>query len=267
MQFMNILSFDNIVKILFKKPWTILFKEDIFEIIDPEKKDKYQSKLDKTIYRLRAEWYIIPVKSWVYIIPSEEDKTLNKVSLIDKYYLKLLKKYIIKEVASDYYISWKKALEIHFKNFSIPEKIFIVNRNVNKKVIVWSYEIIFKTVSWKENWKKINLYNKFSPFVEVVNIEDIDFKISNLELSLVEACVLNDINESLDIVLLNKALKKYASVFDMSVFYEVAKYKYIMSFNRLKELAKWQDEQLYMVFLDIIKTNWGLFIWEGLRWF
>ena len=140
------LNFNKIVKILFKKSWNIVFKEDIFEIIDPEKKDKYKSKVDKTIYSLKAEWFILPIKSGVYIIPDEEDRKLNKVDLIDKYYLKLLKKYITYFVWSDYYISSKKALEIHLKNYSIPEKIYIVNRNLNKKIIVWNYEIIFKTV-------------------------------------------------------------------------------------------------------------------------
>lgn len=261
------LNFDKIVKILFKKSWNILFKEDIFEIIDPEKKDKYRSKLDKTIYNLKAKWLIITIKSGVYIIPDEEDLSLNKVSLIDKYYLKLLKKYITSEVGSDYYISWKKALEIHLKNYSVPEKVFIVNRNLNKKILVWNYEILFKTISWKENWKKINLYSKFSKYTEYKEIESIDFKVSNLELSLVESCVLNDINESLDITLLKKALKKYSSVLNSSIFYEIWKYKYIMSFNRLKELSKWVDNSLYMVFLDIIKINGGLFIGEWLRGF
>lgn len=261
------LSFDKIVKILFKKSWNIVFKEDIFEIIDPEKKAKYQSKVDKTIYLLKNNSYILAIKSWVYIIPDEEDKALNKIDLIDKYYLKLLKKYITYFVGNEYYISWKKALEIHHKNFSIPEKIFVVNRKLNKKLMVWNYEINFKTVSGKNEWKKINLYSKFSDFVVCKKIDEIEFKLSNLELSLVEACVLNDINESLDIVLLTKSLKKYAWVFDNSIFYEIWKYKYIMSFNRLKELSKWVDEQLYMIFLDIIKKNGGLFIGGGLRGF
>jgi hypothetical protein len=217
---------------------------------------------------MKAEWLILPIKSWVYIIPDDEDKNLNKVDLIDKYYLKLLKKYITFYVWSEYYISWKKALEIHLKNYSIPEKIYIVNRKLNKKVIVWNYEIIFKTISWKENNKKINLYTKFAYYTEYKTIDNIDFKISNLELSLVESCVLNDINESsIDISLLKKVLKKYGSVLNSNIFYEIAKYKYIMSFNRLKKLSKWVDEQLYMIFLDIIKKNWGLFIGEGLRGF
>jgi len=39
-----------------------------------------------------------------------------------------------------------------------------------------------------------------------------------------------------------------------------------MSFNRLKELSKPIDLSLYNLFLDIIKKNWWLFIWEWLRW-
>lgn len=261
------LSFDNIVKILFKNSGTIVFKEDIFEIIDPEKKSIYQSKLDKTIYSLKAKWLILPIKSGVYIIPNEEDKTLNKTDLIDKYYFKLLKKYITKEVWSEYYISGKKALEIHLKNYSIPDKIFIVNRSLNKKIEVWTYEFIFKTISGKDSGKKLNLYSKFSQYVGVKTIEDLEFKVSALELSLVEASVLSDIEGELDTGLLRKVLKKYTTSFDNSIFYEIAKYKYIMSFNRLKELSKGIDEQLYMIFLDIIKKNWGLFIGEGLRGF
>jgi hypothetical protein len=261
------LDFNKIVKILFKKSWNIVFKDDIFEIIDPEKKEVYQSKLDKTIYSLKAQWLILPIKSWVYIIPNEEDKSLNKTDLLDKYYFKLLKKYITFLTGSDYYISAKKALEIHLKNYSIPDKIFIVNRSVNKKILVGNFEFIFKTVSWKVENKKLNLYSKFSSYVSTKNVDDIDFKVSNLELSLVESCVLTDINEDLDIQFLKKVLKKYAWDFNNSVFYEIAKYKYIMSFNRLKELSKWVDEQLYMIFLDVIKINGGLFIGEGLRGF
>jgi len=38
-----------------------------------------------------------------------------------------------------------------------------------------------------------------------------------------------------------------------------------MSFNRLKEISKNIDNDLYKFFLDIIKSNGWLFIWEWLR--
>ena len=261
------IGFDKIVKKLLKKRWKIIFKNEIFEIIDPESKDKYKTKLDKIIYRLKSEKILISIKAWVYIIPSEEDFSLNKIDLIEKYYLKLLKKYITFYAWSSYYISSKKSLEIHLKDYSVPEKVFIINRNLNKKIRIWSYEIIFKTISGKFDWKKINLYSKMTDFVIVKNIEDIDFKLSCLELSLVESALVWDTINWVDFSLLNKAIKKYSKVLDKKVFYNIWRYKFIMSFNRLKEMSKSIDNDLYEVFLDIIKINGWLFIWEWLRGF
>jgi len=260
------MNFNKIVNKMFKKWWKVLFKDDIFEIIDPEKKSKYQNKLDKIVYRLKAEWVIINLKAWVYIVPDIEDNKLNKVDLIDKYYIKLLKKYITFYVWNSYYISGNKSLEIHNKNYSVSEKIFIINRNLNKKINFWEYEIIFKTLSGKNNWKKINLYSKFSEFTVKKIIENIEFNISNLELSLVESAIISDTMNWFDISLINKTIKKYYKVLNIEIFKEIWSYKYIMSINRLKELSKHIDKNLYEVFLDIIKKNWWLFIGEWLRW-
>jgi len=271
------MDFNKIVNKMLKKWWKVLFKEDIFEIIDPEKKSKYQNKVDKLIYRLRSEWIIINLKAGVYIIPDLEDREMNIVDLTDKYYLKLLKKYITFYVWSSYYISWNKSLEIHNKDFSVPEKVFIINRNINKKIKFLNYEIIFKTISCKKSssnspllsgstWKSnINLYSRFSKLSTKKTIESIDFKISCLELALVESAIISDSNNPFDITLINKTIKKYKKVLNKEIFYEIWKYKYIMSFNRLKELSKNIDKDLYSIFLDIIKKNWGLFIGEWLR--
>lgn len=272
------MDFNKIVNKMFKKWWKVLFKEDIFEIIDPEKKAIYQNKVDKLIYRLRSEWIIINLKSGVYIVPDLEDSEMNIVDLTDKYYLKLLKKYITFYVWSSYYISWNKSLEIHNKDFSVPEKVFIINRSINKKIKFLNYEIIFKTISCKKSpsnwpllrgmtWKSnINLYSRFSKFSIKKNIENIDFKVSCLELALVESSIISDSNNPFDITLINKTIKKYKKVLNKNIFYEIWNYKYIMSFNRLKELSKNIDKDLYSTFLDIIKKNWWLFIWEWLRW-
>ncbi len=263
------MDFNKIVKNLWKKRWKLFFKEDIFELIDPEKKSKYISLVTRTISKLKAQNIILWVKAWVYVIPDDEDINLNRVDLLDKYYLQLLKKIITNQVWAYYYISGQKSLEIHLKNYEIPEKIFIVNRNINKRVKIWEREIIFKTISWKiNNWKlkKINLFSEFSKYSMVKKIENIDFKISWLELALLETTLITDSGLWFDIGLINKVMKKYKQVLDRRIFYSIWKYKYIMSFNRLKELAKDIDIELYKVFLDIIKVNGGLFIWEGMRW-
>lgn len=260
------LDFDKIVKKMWIKWWKVIFKDDIFELIDPEKKDIYNAKVDKIIYRLKSLWMIINLKSWVYIVPDEEDKKLNKIDLVDKYYLKLLKKYITYYVGSSYYISWRKSLEFHMKNMEIPEKVFIVNKDINKKIKIWKQEIIFKTISWNDNnWKKINLFTKFQAFSTIKKLDNLEFKLSNLELALVESALVNENDLGIPLELLIKAIKKYWSVMNNDIFYEIGRYKFIMSFNRLKEISKTIDKKLYMIFLDIIKKNGWLFIGEWLR--
>ncbi len=152
------------------------------------------------------------------------------------------------------------------KNSEIPDKIFVVNRSLNKKIKVWNLEIIFKTISWNDmSWKKINLFSKMSEFITIKNVEGLEFKLSCLELSLIEAALVNDTELWVPVELLSKSIKKYWKVMNKNIFYKIWKYKFIMSFNRLKEIAKHVDRELYEVFLDIIKKNGGLFIWEGMR--
>lgn len=259
------ISFDKIVKKMLKKWWNIFLKDDIFEILDPELKKEYETKLNKIIYRLKSEKIIIPIRNWVYLVPEKWDENLKEIDLIEKYFFKLLKKYITENCSSDYYISWKKSLEFHLKNFAVPEKIYVVNRNIEKKILIWNYEVIFKKVSSKLNDRKINLYSKLSKMVTTLNIEWINFKVSNLELALVENALVIDTLEWVDVNLLNKTIKKYSKYFVKENFYYIWELKFVMAFNRLKELSKNIDNELYLVFLDIIKKNGWLFIGEGLR--
>lgn len=255
------ISFNKIVNKLSKRRWKVIFKKDIFEIIDPEQKTQYQNQLNKIIYRLRSEWIIKTIKNWVYIIPQEEDFWLNEIDLIDKYYFPFLKKLLSLEVWGEYFISWKKSLEFHLKNFSVPEKIFIINRKVNKKIYLWEKVVILKTISQK--WK--NLFNKFIKYCEFWEIQWEKLRFSCLELSLLESTLIQNEEEWIDVILINQALKKYKNHFKGDVFYEIWELKYIMAFNRLKELVKNIQPDLYEIFLDIIKKNGGLFIGEWLR--
>jgi len=259
------ISFNKIVNKLSKKWWKIVFKEDIFELIDPEKKEEKSNFLDKTVYKLKALNVIISLKSGVYIVPLDDDFKLNEVDLLEKYYLKLLKKYITYYVWNDYFISGNKALEIHLKDYWVSKKIHIISRSLDKKIKVWDYEIIFKTISMTEKWKKLNLYSRFSKFVDTKQVDGIELKIANLELALLQSALVVDTFEWIDINLLTKTIKKYSKYFKKEIFEELAQFKFVMSFNRLKEISRNIDKNLYEIFLDIIKKNWGLFIWEWLR--
>lgn len=255
------ISFNKIVNKLSKKRWKIIFKEDIFGMIDPDFSFKNESIVSKIIYKLKRSWLIISLKNWVYVIASEDDKNLNEIDLFEKYYYNFVKKTILKHVWNEYFISWRKALEMNIKDFSISEKIVIICRSLNKKIFFWKYVIIFKTI----NQNKINLYSKISKMTKKINVEWNDFKIANLELSLIQSAIIEENDIWIDVFLLKKVLKKYKNNFILDNFYYLWKFKYIMAFNRLKEISKLIDNNLYNVFLDIIKKNWGLFIWSNLR--
>lgn len=259
------ITFDKIVNKLLKKWWKVLFKDDIFDIIDPEKKSEYQTQLNKIIYRLKSQNIIKPIRNGVYIVPDKNDQELNEIDLVEKYYFSFVKKYITHFVGSEYFISGNKSLEIHLKDFSIPEKLVVVNRNLNKKIFIGNHQIIFKTISSQKDKKSYNLYSKLSQFVKTVSVENVAFKISNLELALVESAIISDSMEWLPLGLITKSIKKYGKFFILENFYKIGELKFIMSFNRLKEISKTMDTKLYGVFLDIIKKNGWLFIGEGLR--
>jgi len=258
-------DFNKIVNKLLKKWWNIVLKKDVFEIIDPEFKKQNAWIVNKTIYLLKAQWYMISLKSWVYIVPESGDELLNSIDLVEKYYMKLIKKYITTQVWSHYYVSWLKSLEFHMKDNSVPERIYIINKSINKKIKVWNYEIIFKTLSWQHQWKKYNLYTLFSRYSSSITVDQVSLKTSCLELSLLESALVTDCYEWVDVSILIKAIKKYGNIMNHDVFYGVGKYKYNMSYNRLKEISKTINTDLYEVFLDVIKKNGWCFVWEGLR--
>lgn len=255
------LSFDKIVKKLWNKWWKVIFRDDIFEMIDPEKKPEYVTLVNKTIYRLKSQGSIISLRNGVYIVREKWDETLNEIDLLEKYYFILVKRYIMSVTGGEYFITWKKALEFHFKNYGIPSKVFILNRKVNKKVMIGDYEMIFKTISSKGK----NLFSKCYQHTKHIEVWWVWFRISGLELALVEASLVSEVGEWIDVGLITQTIKKYEKYFDTKVFYLLWEYKYIMAFNRLKELSKNISPKLHEIFLDIIKKNGGLFIGEGKR--
>ncbi len=262
------MDFNKIVKMLWNKRWKVFFKEEIYKLFDPEKKVEYKDRVNKNIYRLRAQGVIISIKAGVYVIPDEDDLKMNRIDLMEKYYFKLIKKIITKEVSNNYYISGIQSLQYHLKNYEVPDRIYVINRSVQKKVCMWNKEIIFKTIAGNKNDgknKKINLYNILSKYTQSKEIDWVIIRCSGLELSLLESALVSDVEQGVDIQLLAKAVKKYGTIFDREVFYEVWKYKYIMSFNRLKEISKTIQPQFSELCLDVIKKNGWLFIGEGNR--
>gem|GEM_PF-564572 len=217
--------------------------------------------MNRTIYLLTSQNILKIIRNGVYVFPDEEDKKLNDIDLTEKYFFPLMKGYITKEVGNEYFLAGKKALEIHMKNYSVSEKIVIFTRKLNKKITLGNTKLVFTTAKGKQK----NVYQKLSTFSQSVKIEGYNIHVANLELSLVQATLIENTEEGIDSDLIKKTLKKYAPFFKKEIFYEIGKLKYNMAFNRLKEFAKHIDTPLYEVFLDIIKKNGGNFVGSGLR--
>lgn len=259
------IHFNNIVKKLWNNWWKVLFKSDIYDIIDPERKPEYQSQVDKTIYRLKAEGYIISLKAWVYVVPSEEDISLNSIDLLEKYFLELLKKYILSEVWSKYYIWGSKALEFHMKDYSLPTRIYIINSSIQKKIKIGKFELHFKILYGRKQGKKVRLFPLFESYVIEKDILGVKLKLAPLELALVESALVEDIHLWLDSWLLVRAIKKYNTILDHDILHYIWKFKYNMAFNRLKELSKPVSPNISELCLDIIKKNGWCFVGQWLR--
>jgi hypothetical protein len=86
-------------------------------------------------------------------------------------------------------------------------------------------------------------------------IESVELKITSIEHALLETALMQENYSGVSIDLLTKAIKKYSQIFNNEVFEELGKYKYIMSFNRLKEISKTLDKDFSQLCLDIIKKN------------
>jgi hypothetical protein len=60
--------------------------------------EKNKKALYKIMYRLKSEKVIMTLRNSIYLIPDDEDLKLNEIDLVEKYYFKLVKKYITNEV-------------------------------------------------------------------------------------------------------------------------------------------------------------------------
>lgn len=254
------ITFDKIVKKLLKYENSILNIKDIWEIIDPDFSSwnkKHIAEIYKTIYRLKSNNLIFPIKSWLYYI--NYDKNVRKIDIIDNNYWKIIKKIIIDETAWDYIIWWDKSLEVHLKDYSIHNTLIVYTKNINKTIgISWNLRVKFIILkAWKKNSNKYN-FNYLHKFSQKTSINGIDFCIAWEEFSILDSLIINNIKNWIDNYQIAKFLKKYSNYLDRDILWALVKYRYISSINRLRIISKNNDNvYLYKICLDIIKKEWA----------
>ena len=131
------LDFNKIVQRLWTKWWKILFKDDIFEMIDPEKKKIYINKLNKYLYKfsklvkqevIQSNW-VPGILSYLekqsesktfFVItatPQEEIEEIINALEIKKYFEEIIgapikKTFAVKEVLDKYLIDVDNAVMV-----------------------------------------------------------------------------------------------------------------------------------------------------------
>lgn len=253
------IDFDKIVNKLSKKEWQILTIFEIWSIFDPDFRrwsTKNINSIYKIIYRLKAINVIIPIKNSLYFISNW--KKIKDIEIIDIYYWKILKKIIGDIVWSEYFIWNIKALELLLSDYGVSPRIIIYNKEIDKIITLSkNHKIIFKKlISWKKS-ENANIFTKLKKYTKTININKINLRISDEELSILDSLLIRDNKNKIDSYLINKFLNKYAKFLSREKLWELVKLKYITSINRLKDISDQNNHKsLYIHCLDIIKTQW-----------
>lgn len=248
------IHFDKIVKKLINSSEDIFSLNDIWSIIDPDFskwKSTYSTLIYKTIYRLKSNKIIISIKNWLYVINRWQNFN------IDDYYWQIALKIIKSETQWDYFISSSKALEFHLKDYSIQNKLIVYTKYIQKTIIISpDFKIYFKTFSIPtlKNYSYSKLINENT---SKITYNSLIFKISNLELSLLDSLIESH-NNKINAYIIEKFLKKYKSLLNRDILGNLVKIKYITSINRLRSISQeLHYEDLYLKCLDIIKVEWA----------
>ncbi len=168
--------------------------------------------------------------------------------------------YIMKSItASSYVIGGEKSIEIHLRNFAIPDIVTLYTRETDMRIrIIEGKEIHLRSLLSGEKSGKLNLFRKITTDIMRVPYEGVFLPILSLEASLLDAATLRRHHMGIEESTLIKFLKVYAHKLSRARLGELVSVRYIRAANRLRIFAKeiW-EESLYRMMLDIIKKEGG----------
>lgn len=254
------ITFDKIVNKLLKLDKKVLSISDIWLIIDPDFdkwNKKYLNEIYKIIYRLKSNSIIFPLKNWLYYLSKHID--IREIDIINNNYWDIVLKIIRDETNSNYIIAGNKSIEIHLKDYSIQSSLIVYTKDIQKNISINSqYKIQFKILSPGSKINKNHNFNFLKKYSSKVKISNLDFNIASEELSILDSLLIKNSKAWIDNYLINKFLIKYSKYLSREKLWELVKYRYISSINRLRQITKLSgDIKLYNICLDIIKLEWA----------
>ena len=196
------------------------------------------SSFYKKIFYLKKRWYLISLKKDLFYVkdPSYE---IDREEIIDKFYWDILYDYVRKNYVNKYFIWWVKALEIRNNNFSIPDKIILVNSYKRDMETLLKWKKVFNTV-YSIKWFDLNKsFKYFQKQTKKVDINWKKFIVANYELSLLESLYsLSILEEKYVFELGKKNIRKNYKRINLEVLeYFLKAWKYWSACKRFYEIS------------------------------
>lgn len=240
---------DIFVKKLNEKMWKLLLRSDLVEIWTLAWGSKSRSAYG--IGKAKNQGIIHSIGTGIFIV--EESKKPD----FDEIYWQIIALLIREYSPSGAIIAHEKSMELHLRNYEIPEKLVLYTRDTDKRIPIGWYQVEFRTLkTWEKTGVK-NMYHILKNMSEEIMIDGVKLRHLSLEASLLDVGSLRHHETGIAESLILRFLAKYATKLSREVLGELVNYRYIRAINRIRALTKTHGyEKLYEDSLDIIRREW-----------
>ena len=214
-------------------------------------KEEYTDKRAyKLIYYLKNKGHVLSIKKKIFYVKLAEDHISEHLILEDRYRY-ILHHHCKASTDNHRYIWGIKAVELHLRNFEIPDHIQIVNpKKQSKEIVVAGKTMQFKKYSSKD----VDYFKQFKKHTDKVKMGKYSFPYSKIELAILESLYnFDEVTDRYTYEIIRKVIRKSTNL-DMDRLAKILKIgKHHTSINRLYKMAKKENKTLAEKLLPIIK--------------
>jgi hypothetical protein len=178
---------------------------------------------------------------------SEEDHYWKKIAeLIDRY------------APSGGIIAHEKSMELHLKNYALPEDLIIYTRDTRRRVRIEGREVAFRVLASGEKTGRKNMFQVLLRSSVRKKIDGIELCFLGPEAALLDVLSMKLHEEGIADALISRFLRLEEKRLSRVRLGELVKYRYIRAINRLRVFSETHGfERLHEITLDVIKKEGG----------
>lgn len=231
--------------------WKILSKGDIEDIW--KMSGWSVSRIAYALSILMGRSLVERLSNNLYLVKASSDPIR-----LESIYWGLVQKMIRIYSPSGGVIWWEKALEMHLRDYSIPDVLIIYTRDTAIRVkLVDGREVHFRTLVSGVKTGKKNLWHTIMTASKSIVIPE-KLYICGIDLALLEALSIRRHETWIAESGVLKFLRSYGARLDRRILGTLAQHRYIRPINRLRVISRdlgYPD--IYAMTLEIIRDEWG----------